>query len=446
MWKANFAKDSVTNAPRPSLARSLWEFSAQVTQPSYTASQDSASADRRPTADSGRASTDASATLSSRRIRRRSRQVENVIATCIVNEVLPSELTTRRVADEFKGLLDRGFTIRPAGTARHDPLGLLSGGYTPRHRFEVFDTTFYLTNIREDDNFRYFVAYVVPTGPGHSARRSRGVYPRIFYKDSSLVWRSPSHYIRSDDENWIGKGDLKVAIIDGVEMEYSAEETTNLPLEIQSPLDTISRRGGRASRDLRAIDLVLRRAPEGRFEPYRDFTAPRRRASRDARNLIHRGEDIAYFLSKNDPTSLRFVPGFEPDFDRGLVEVSHLRSRLYGGEIAKYRILSQNRRIQYQFVAGPKQVWIIPPQTLTTELTSYGVRTIDVNVDEDLCVPGYEYHFIDESEDPPTLHSQIPEGFAGTASEVDPSRADASPWIEKLPVIARFREKILRSV
>ena len=104
--------------------------------------------------------------------------------------------------------------------------------------------------------------------------------------------------------------------------------------------------------------------------------------------------------------------------------------------------MSKNRQIQYQFVAAPRQVWILPPQALTTEISSYGVRTIDVDADDDLFVPGYEYHFIDETEEPPRLWSQIPRGFAGEASDVDPSRADASPWIEKLPVIQEFRRAI----
>ena len=95
--------------------------------------------------------------------------------------------------------------------------------------------------------------------------------------------------------------------------------------------------------------------------------------------------------------------------------------------------------IQYQFIVAPRQMWIIPPQALTTEIMSYGVRTIDVDAAEDLFVPGYEYHFIDEAETPPRLYSQIPEGFAGQASEVDASRADASHWIEALPVIQEFR-------
>jgi hypothetical protein len=46
---------------------------------------------------------------------------------------------------------------------------------------------------------------------------------------------------------------------------------------------------------------------------------------------------------------------------------------------------------------------------------------------------------MDESEDPPQLYTQIPDGFAGQPSEVDPARSDASPWIEELPVIREFR-------
>jgi hypothetical protein len=97
------------------------------------------------------------------------------------------------------------------------------------------------------------------------------------------------------------------------------------------------------------------------------------------------------------------------------------------------------------FFAGPRSVWIIPPQTTSANLTSYGVRAIDVIVDEGLCIPGYEYHFVDYSEEPPALMSQIPEGFAGATSEFDPSRADASPWLDQLPVIREFRRKILKN-
>jgi len=370
-------------------------------------------------------------------------QGDRVLETRIVTDVQPDERTPPQVASAFRALLRAGVRIRPAGAARAAPMRLLADGYTPKHRFGLFGNDFYLTNLREDANFRFFVAYVHLDAENRHSDRSRFVHPRIFYKDSSLVWRSPTHYIRSDDDNWIGKGDLKCTFQDGEEIEYSAEETTNLPLEMQPALDVISRRSGGVRRDLRAIDQVLRRAPDGRFEPYRDFTEPRRAAMSDPANLVNRGENVAVFERPNDPESLRFVPGFEPDFGSGVIEVSEIRSRLYGGAVRKFRIVSRNRMIQYQFVAAPRQVWIVPPQTLTTELMSYGLRTVDVNVDEDLCVPGYEYHYIDDSEDPPELVSQIPEGFAGAASDVDPSRADASAWIERLPVVREFRRRVL---
>jgi len=310
-------------------------------------------------------------------------------------------MTARQVEREFRKLVDQGVRIRPAGRAKEDPSSLLSRGYTPKHKLRFFDATCYLTNFRYDINFAFFVAYV-------SLDAKREIHPRLFYKDLSLVWRVATHYIRSE-----------------------------------AALDLISRKG-RARRDEHAVELILRNAPDGRFEPYHDFIAPRRKAASDVSNLINRGEYVASFARENDPTSLRFVSGFEPDFEDGIIEVSRLRSRMYGGDVGKFRILSKNGKIQYQFVAAPKHVWIIPPQTLTTEITTYGVRTIDVTADENLFVPGYEYHFIDETEDPPRLLSQIPEGFAGEPSEVDPSRGDASRWLDMLPVIERFRKTVLR--
>jgi hypothetical protein len=361
----------------------------------------------------------------------------------VIENVLPSDRTPRQVEREFRKLVDRGFRILPAGRARRDPSSLLSGGYTPKHMFRLFDTTYYLTNLRFDDAFGFFVAYVLLGEGSVGARRAREIHPRIFYKDLSLVWRVASHCIRTQGDNWIGKGDLKTGFENGVEMEYSAEETTNLPLEIQAALDVISRKA-RVRRDDRVVELILHNAPEGRFEPYSDFVAPRRKAMARIADRIHRGEPVAWFERENDPTSLRFAAGFAPDFVRGIVDESRLGSRMYGGGVRKFRILSKNRQIQYQFIAAPKHVWIIPPQALSSEIMSYGTRVTDVNLDENLCVPGYEYHFIDDSEDPPRLHSQIPEGFAGAASEVDPSRADASPWLDELGVIREFRRKVLR--
>jgi len=360
----------------------------------------------------------------------------------IVTGIQPDELTKVQVAREFRALIDRGAQVRPAGRAKADPSCLQSLGYTPRHKLRLFETVYYLADLRSDDDARFFVAYVLLHVDREPGARPREIFPRFFYKDASLVWRSASHFARSLSENWIGKGDLKRVLENGEVALYSAEETTNLPFEIQPALDLISRKADRVRRDLRALSLVLRRAPDDRIEPYQDFSAPRRKAASDPSNLIHRGEVVAWFARRNDPASLRFARGYEPDFVQGILEVSHSGSRLYGGAIRKFRVLSRNKEIQYQFVAAPRHVWIVPPQALTVELSSYGVRTIDVAADEDLFVPGYEYHYNDESEDPPRWYSQIPEGFAGEISAIDPARADASPWLEELPIVKEFRRAI----
>ena len=361
-----------------------------------------------------------------------------VLPSRIVASVAPSERSPAQIAREFRALLAAGAKLRPAGEARRRPRALLARGYTPKYKIELFDTCFYLTDVRQDAYIRYFVAYVVAAGP-----RPREIHPRIFYKDVSLQWRAASHYVRSDGENWIGKGDVKRIVAGGWETLTSAEETTDLPFEMQSALETLIRRVRKVRSDAHGVALVLRRAPKDRIEAYRDFTAPRRRAQADRRNLIHGGRPIARFTRKHDPTSLRFVRGFEPDFERGVVEHARSESRLYGGAVDRYRILSRNRRIQYLFMASPRHAWIVPPQATTTQLTSYGVRTVDVAADEDLFVPGYEYHYLDTDEDPPVLVSQIPEGFVGPTSEIDASRADASAWLDRIPVIAQFRRRVV---
>jgi len=193
-----------------------------------------------------------------------------VLATEIVTGVAPAERTPRQVEREFRDLLAGGCRLRPAGDARRDPASLLALGYAPKHEVRLFDATYYLTDFRYDHDINFFVAYV--RLPGDSS-----IYPRIFYKDISLVWRTATHVVRTAEENWIGKGELKWCREAGGWCLYSAEETTNLPLEIQSALDTASRRVKRPPRDLRAVELVLRRAPAHRVAPYEDFVGPRRR-------------------------------------------------------------------------------------------------------------------------------------------------------------------------
>jgi hypothetical protein len=289
---------------------------------------------------------------------------------------------------------------------------------------------------------RFFVAYVDLAGRTET-RPSRAIHARLFYKDVSLVWRSASHFAQSESENWVGKGDLKTYIVDGEETESTDEATSDLPLEIQGTLEALSRLPRKLPYDSDAIHRVLRRGSDDRIEPYRDFSGPRQRAAADPRNLVNGGRQIARFTRKNDPTSLRFMRGYEPDFARGPLDVSESTSKLYGGKIRRFRLVSKNEKVQYLFIAGPRQVWVGSCQATTTQIMSYGVRTLDAPVDEDLLLPGYEYHFMEEIDGEPSLHSQIPPGFAGPASEFDDFRADTSPWLEKMPVIREFRRKVL---
>ncbi len=356
------------------------------------------------------------------------------IARAVVANRELLDLTPAEVSRAFRALLRDGAQIRPAGLARRDPQALLRK-YPPRYAVDLFDTRFFLTDVRQNPELRYFAAYVWQ-GDGL-------LWPRIFYKDLSLIWRAASHFVDRNGEFWIGKGDVTIKRMGDEELVESLESTTDLPLEIQDALEEAMKRAARVRRDERILGLILRNAPAGRIEPYRDFSEPRRKAAAERRNLVHGGRSVARFRRKGDPGSLVFAAGYEPDFDKGVLARSASKSALYGGKLERFRILSKNGMIQYLFFSGPHHTWIIPPQALTTELSSYGVRTIDVVADDDLFVPGYEYHFMDESEDPPKLYSQIPKGYAGPPSRISEDRASAAPWLDALPVVQEFRRKVL---
>ena len=367
------------------------------------------------------------------------------IPSRIVASAEPWPDSPRRVAATFKRWLDRGARLLPVGSAKADPDQLLERKYSPRYAVSLFDATFFLADFRHDEDLDFFVGYVALSEGGDALEEDgasvRSIHPRIFYKDSSLVFRVATHMVRTENENWIGKGDLKWERGPEGEVLCSAEETTNLPLEIQAAFDACTRRGKQGMRDDDAAELILRAGPDTRMRPYADFSAPRKRAM--ATQRVNGGRRVARFRRRNDPSTLVFGAGYEPDFRRGVLEMATSGSRLYGGPIEKYRVLSKNRKVQYQFIAAPRHAWVNPPQTLTTQLSTYGVRTIDVEADEDFFVPGYEYHYLDDSVHPPQLVSQIPPGFAGHASQEDPHRADASAWIEAMPIIQRFRREVL---
>lgn len=365
-------------------------------------------------------------------------------ATAVV-PTLSRELTPEtpaQVARAFRSLVAAGMPIRVAGEASKRPERLLTQGYAPRFRFELFGTQFFISTIRQNPELRFCVAYVV-----QRKRSGRGLeaFARIFYKDLSLVWRAASHVIYDwDGSLWIGKGAVREIRARGYSYLESIESTTDLPLEIQTALEDCSRRTKHTRADKKILPQVLRQAPASRVEPFAEFTAPRARAAADPKKRIHGGRSVARFRRRGDPSSLEFAPGFEPDFQSGLIEKNRTKSHLYHGVLRRFRILSKNRQIQYLFIAGPKQVWIIPPQALSTELSSFGLRVVDVVADEDLFIPGYEYHYIDHEQDPPALYSQIPKGYAGRPCKDDENKADASPWLEALWVVRDFRRIMLR--
>ncbi|MDD9935580.1 MAG: hypothetical protein OXT09_18360, partial [Myxococcales bacterium] len=354
--------------------------------------------------------------------------------------VAPASLSPRAVEREFRALLRAGAQLRCVGSARREPLRLLRQGYTPKYRIDLFGTRYYLSNIRQNPLLRFFVAYVVQGN--HRPERTQ-IHPRIFYKDISLIWRSGSHLVRNDQEMWVGKGAVRTVEEGDWEHVETIESTTDLPFEMQTALEELSRKLSVVRRDEEVLAMVLRNAPRGRIAPYEDFLAPRRQAQARPGGRIHGGRPVARFTRRGDPGSLRFVAGYEPDFARGILEVSHSNSASYGGTLSRYRILSCNARIQYLFFAAPRHVWIIPPQALTRAVSSYGVRMVDVQVDDDMCLPGYEYHYLDDPDDPDSLYSQIPEGYAGDPNPSDPDRADASAWNDAMPVVQEFRQRVL---
>lgn len=363
----------------------------------------------------------------------------------IPREIIPSikcaSSSPSQVAREFRSLLESGARFHAAGRARRNPGQILKAGYSPKHRLELFGTRIYLSNVRQNPELRFYVAYVVPP---RSPRAKIDIHARIFYKDLSLIWRAASHMSYDYDGSlWIGKGDVRRYVKDGYERVESIESTTDLPFEIQDALEDRLKALRRVPPDGRVLELVLRRSPANRIEPYDDFTRARRQAAANPHNRINDGKSVARFRRAGDPTSLEFVRGFEPDFARGIFEVKQARSKLYGGRLRRFRILSRNRKIQYVFIAGPQHVWIIPPQATTCELSSYAVRTIDVVADDDLFVSGWDYHYLDTELDPPELYSQIPKGFAGRPCPADENKADASPWLDRTPIIRAFRRRVL---
>ncbi|MEM9068472.1 MAG: hypothetical protein AAGE52_08195 [Myxococcota bacterium] len=363
-----------------------------------------------------------------------SRASSPTLATAIQPSVSPDEASPRSVRRAFETLRS-GTPLVCDGEAKGD-VDALVADYPPRHRFSLFGSTFYLSDVLKNPALRFFVVYVVPPG-------AKRIHTRIFYKDISLVWRVVSHLVATDDLFWIGKGAVETVRMNGHTVEQSVESTTDLPLEMQFAVEQINRRTKDVRIDDEALYLVLRNAPPKRIAPYADFSGPMARAARNPKNRIHSGKRVARFRRRLDPSSLVIAKGYEPDFTKkARIDVTATTSATYGGTIRRFRVLSRNRMIQWMFMIAKQHAWIVPPQALTTELSTYGVRTVHVSADDDLFVPGFEYHFVDPAHDPSEHFSQIPEGFAGPAHEYDTDRADASAWLEQIPLLQQARRRL----
>ena len=138
-----------------------------------------------------------------------------------VRSVVAGRERPAKIRQELRDLLAAGGKlILPNG---HRPNAVLKQ-YAPRYRLRLFDTTFYLSRVLQNEAIRFFVAYLV------QAHAPKKVYARLFYKDISLIWRSASHYASFETGVWIGKGAVTAVKERGVEYLESMESTTDLPL------------------------------------------------------------------------------------------------------------------------------------------------------------------------------------------------------------------------
>ncbi|MEM7784649.1 MAG: hypothetical protein AAF623_14970 [Planctomycetota bacterium] len=359
------------------------------------------------------------------------------IPTAITGSVKVASKSIRAVQQDFNDLLELAGKISLASKTGHDFVDLFQLGLRPQYYFSLFDKEFFLTSVKQIPELRFFICYVV------ERKKKPRIFARIFYKDLSLCWRSASHFaIENDGAIWIGKGSVREIEEGGQSFEVSNESTTDLPFEMQDALEGLIRKIKRPRGSLEMIEMVLRRGSNRRVAPFPDFEVERKKAASDLRNLINRGLPVAWFSKQGDPKSLVFQKGYAPDFRKGLMEQTKSYSTLYGGNLERFRVLSCNHEIQFYFLKSPLFAWLLPAQALTTQLSTYGVRTIDVVADDDLFIPPYEYHHFEETESGPELYSQIPEGYVGEVCPIDELKSDASAWIESLPVIQEFRKTI----
>ncbi len=263
--------------------------------------------------------------------------MHNKIPILIQASVDRLPLSPAKVESEFMELIDGKIKLVVKGSAKKNPKILLSKGLKPKHKIRLFDTTFYLTDPQTTPELLYVVAYIL---------KGSTLYARILYKDISLIWRCASHCTYIKQELWVGKGDIKTVLDEEYEMTFSDESTTDLPLEMQTAMEHILQQSDKQRGSVADIMSVLQKAPGERVAPYADFRIPRKKANSNPKNLVNKGRSVASFMNPNDPRTLKIVKGFEPDFKKGIIEQSKSSSKLYGGPLKRFRILSVNKKIQ----------------------------------------------------------------------------------------------------
>ena len=82
------------------------------------------------------------------------------IPRAIVASVMPAALSPTAVRRSFDNLRAEGVRLKVAGTARDAPDTLLARGYGPRYLLELFGTRYFLSDVRQNPDLRFFVAVV----------------------------------------------------------------------------------------------------------------------------------------------------------------------------------------------------------------------------------------------------------------------------------------------
>jgi len=224
----------------------------------------------------------------------------------------------------------------------------------------------------------------------------------------------------------MGKGDVR----------WYATSTATRSSHVRGDHEPAARDPGRTRRADSALRASARRHPRRR-----PSAAPCARSPPSSRTRLSRAAAArAVGAAQSDPPrprrrvvhapqrpdSLRFAPGSSPTRAR--------RGRgepLFTASTAARSAVPDpvaHRRIQYQFVGGPRTPGSSRPRPLHRD-HAVGVRAIDVHAARSCASRASEYCYVDETTQPPTLHSQIRKASPESRASSTPSRLDASAWI-----------------